>query len=182
MRISRRKFKPKPQRVFYAVNELIRQPQLRVIDENGEHVGVITTEEARRLAAERELDIVVIQPNAEPPVAKIVDFGKYKFEKEKEARKQKANAKTVEVKGIRLSVRIAPHDFDIRKEKALEFLEDGNKVKVEIILRGREKRFGDQARQVIEQFVSALNAATPVKIEQPVSKMGGQLTSIVGKA
>lgn len=182
MRISRRKFKPKPQKVFYAVNDLIRASQLRLIDENGEHVGVVSTEEARRLALERELDVVVIQPAAEPPVAKIVNFGKYKFEKEKEARKQKANAKSVEVKGVRLSLRIGQHDLEVRKEKAKEFLADGDKVKVEIILRGREKRFGELGKQVIEAFIVALNADVPVKTEQPVLRQGGQLTSIVGKA
>lgn len=182
MRISRKKFKPKQQRVVYAVNELIRHPLLRVIGDNNEHLGIISSDEARRIARERELDVVVIQPKAEPPVARIVDFGKYKFEQEKETRKQKANAKTVEVKGIRLSVRIAAHDMDIRKEKAKEFLAEGNKVKVEIILRGREKRFGDLAKEVIEKFIANLNADVPVRVEQPFQRQGGQLTSVVGKA
>ncbi len=135
-----------------------------------------------RLAAERELDLVVIQPKAEPPVAKIIDFGKYKFEQEKEARKQKAKQKTVEVKGIRLSARIGPHDIDIRKEQAKKFLEDGDKVKVEIILRGRERRHADLARQIIQDFITALNAEMPVRVDQPVQNQGGQLTSIVAKA
>jgi translation initiation factor IF-3 len=182
LRISRRKFKPKPQRIIYAVNDLIRHPMLRLVDEEGEHIGVVTTDEARRLAAEREMDVVVIQPTAEPPVAKIVDFGKYKFEKEKEARKQKASAKTVEVKGIRLSVRIGQHDLDVRKDKAKEFLDEGNKVKVEIILRGREKRFGDVAHEVMDKFIASLHAEMPVKVEQPFTRQGGQLTIVVGKA
>lgn len=182
LRISRRKFKPKPQKVFYAVNDLIREPQLRVIDDNGEHLGVISTEKAKQLAAEQELDLVVIQPKAEPPVAKITNFGRYKYEQEKEAKAQKAKAKTVEVKGVRLSVRIAAHDMNVRKEKAKEFLSDGDKVKVEIILRGREKRFGEQAARVIEQFIGMIKADMDVKVEQPISRQGGQLTSIIGKA
>ena len=135
-----------------------------------------------RLAAERELDLVVIQPKAEPPVAKIIDFGKYKYEQEKEARKQKAKQKTVEVKGIRLSARIGPHDIDVRKEQAKKFLDDGDKVKVEIILRGRERRHADLARQIIQDFITNLNKEMPVRIDQPVQNQGGQLTSIVAKA
>lgn len=168
--------------MVYSVNELIRFEQVRVIDENDEHLGVMPTAAAVLKAKERELDLVVIQPKAEPPVAKIVDFGKFKYEQDKEARKQKAKQKTVEVKGIRLSLRIAPHDMEVRKEKAKEFLAEGNKVKAEIILRGREKRFGDLAKKVIEEFVALLNKDVPIKVEQPVVRQGGQLTSIVGKA
>ena len=168
--------------MVYSVNELIRFEQLRVIDENNEHLGVMATPDAIKKAKERELDLVVIQPKAEPPVAKIVDFGKFKYEQDKEARKQKAKQKTVEVKGIRLSLRIAPHDMEVRKEKAKEFLDEGNKVKAEIILRGREKRFGDLAKKVIEEFIALLNKDVPIKVEQPVVRQGGQLTSIVGKA
>jgi translation initiation factor IF-3 len=182
LRISRKRFKPKPQKVMYSVNELIRFETVRVIDENDVHIGVMPTAEGIAMAKDRDLDLVVIQPKAEPPVAKIVEFGRYKFEQEKEARKQKANQKTVEVKGIRLSLRIAPHDMEVRKEKAKEFLADGNKVKAEIILRGREKRFGDLASQVINQFIALLNKDVPVKVEQPIMRQGGQITSIVGKA
>ena len=182
LRISRRRFKPKPQKVIYSVNELIRFAEVRVIDENDRHVGVLPIAEAIQKAKEKELDLVVIQPKAEPPVAKIVDFGKFKYEQDKEARKQKSKQKTVEVKGIRLSLRIAPHDMEVRKEKAKEFLAEGNKVKAEIILRGREKRFGELATKVIQEFIALLNKDVPVKVEQPVTRQGGQLTSIVGKA
>lgn len=182
MRISRRRFKPKPQRVLYAVNELIRFPEVRVIDENEVHLGVMPTTQAIQTAKERELDLVVIQPKAEPPVARIVEFGKFKYEQEKEARKQKAKQKTVEVKGIRLSVKIAQHDIDVRKEQAKKFLDQGDKVKVEIILRGREKRFSDIAGQVIQHFIIELGKEVPIKIDQPLTKQGGQLTSIVNKA
>ena len=182
LRISRRRFKPKPTTVIYAVNENIRFPELRVITDGGEHLGVLKTPEALQRAREMEQDLVIIQPKAEPPVAKIVDFGKYKYEKEKENRKQKAKAKNVEVKGIRLSVRIGAHDLEVRRDKAMTFLEDGDKVKIEIILRGREKRHGDLAEKIIHQFTASLNELMPVKVEQPITRQGGQLTSIVGKA
>lgn len=182
MRISRRRFKPKTPTVFYAVNENIRFPQVRVITEEGEHLGVLNTAEALQRAREREQDLVIIQPKAEPPVAKIIDFGKFKYEKDKETRKQKAKLKTVEVKGIRLSVRIGAHDLEVRRDQAQKFLENGDKVKIEIILRGRERRHGDLASQIIQQFTESLNQLMPVKVEQPISRQGGQLTSIVGKA
>jgi translation initiation factor IF-3 len=182
LRISRRRFKPKPVRVVHLVNDLIRFPQVRVIDENDQHLGVLDTQVAIQTARSRELDLVVIQPKAEPPVARIVDFGKYRYEQDKEARKQKAKQKSVEVKGIRLSVRIGQHDRDVRKEQAKKFLDDGDKVKVEIILRGREKGHGQLGIDVINEFIKVLNADMPVKIEQPITRQGGQLTAIVGKA
>jgi len=152
-----------------------------VITEDGEHLGILKTADALAKAREREQDLVIIQPKAEPPVAKIVDFGKFKYEKEKESRKQKAKLKTVEVKGIRLSVRIGAHDLDVRREQAKKFLENGDKVKIEIILRGRERRHGDLAQQIIHQFTESLNKLMPIKVEQPVARQGGQLTSIIGK-
>ncbi len=182
LRISRRRFKPKPTTVIYAVNENIRFPELRVITDEGDHLGVLKTPEALQKAREMEQDLVIIQPKAEPPVAKIVDFGKYKYEKEKENRKQKAKAKNVEVKGIRLSVRIGAHDLDVRRDQAKKFLEEGDKVKIEIILRGREKRHGDLAEKIIQEFAASLNQQLPIKTEQPITRQGGQLTSIVGKA
>lgn len=182
MRISRRKFKPKVQEVVYPVNERIRFPELRVITDTGEHLGIMPTGAAMAKAREMEQDLVVIQPKAEPPVAKIINFGKYKYEKDKEIRQQKTKQKTVEVKGIRISLRIAGHDMVVRKDQAKRFLDEGNKVKVEIILRGRERRHGDLASKVIKQFIDLVNAEMPVKTEQPITRQGGQLTSIIGKA
>lgn len=164
------------------VNENIRVPELRVITDEGEHLGIMSTQAALAIAKEREHDLVVIQPKSEPPIAKIIDYGKYKYEKDMEKKLQKAKQNNVEVKGLRLSVRIGQHDLEVRRHKAAEFLNDGDKVKVEIILRGRERRHGDLAQQVIEGFVAELNKEIPLKIEQPVLRQGGQLTSIVGKA
>ena len=182
LRISRRKFKPKTPQAVYYVNEQIRVPQVRVIDEDEGHIGILPTDQAIQMARGKDLDLVVIQPKAEPPIAKITEFGKYKYEEEKKQRQQKANQKTVEVKGIRLSLRIGDHDKDVRKEQAKRFMENGDKVKVEIILRGREKSHGDLARTVIENFIKDLNQEMPVKVEQPIVRQGGQLTSVVGKA
>jgi translation initiation factor IF-3 len=182
MRISRRKFKPKVQPTIYLVNELIRSPQVRLIGENGEHIGLISTSEALAKARTAELDLVVIQAKAEPPVAKIVDFGKYKYEQDKEMQKQKAKQKSVEIKGVRLSARISDHDMNVRKEQAKKFLEQGDKIKVEIILRGREKSHADLGMDNIRHFVDMINAEIPIKIEQPIARQGGQLTTILAKA
>ena len=182
MRISRRRFQPKQPLVIVPVNEKIRVPEVRVITDDGEHLGIMPTSKALQVARERDQDLVVIQPKSEPPVAKIIDFGKYRYEKDIEKKQQKAKQKTVEVKGIRLSVRIGQHDLDVRKEKAIEFLNGGDKVKVEIILRGRERRLGDLAKEVIEKFIAEINRQIPLKSEQPITRQGGQLTSIVGKA
>lgn len=164
------------------MNENIRAPELRVIVDGEGHLGTMPRDEALAMARERELDLVVIQPKTEPPIAKIIDFGKFKYEKDKQTRQQKAKQKTVEVKGVRLSVRIGTHDLSVRKEQAKKHLEKGDKIKVEIILRGRERRHGDLARQVIENFVASLNEDIPVKTEQPATRQGGQLTCIIAKA
>jgi translation initiation factor IF-3 len=181
MRISRyRKFQ-KPAEPLFKANEHIRAPEVRVIDENAKNVGVLPLAEALALARERGYDLVEVMPNAAPPIAKFLDYGQFKYEKEKEARKQKAHAHKVEVKGVRLSIRIGDHDRDVRLEKAKEFLEGGDRVQVEIILRGREKQFGDLARQVIDKFVAGLDASVGVKIDQPFTRQGGRLTVVVAK-
>ena len=182
MRISRRRFKPKPAKIIYLLNEKIRYPELRVVDDDDGHLGIMPTPQALELARERELDLVVIQPKAEPPVAKITDFGRYKYEKEKAVRQQKAHSKQVEIKGVRLSLRIGDHDKEVRKKQAVKFLENGDKVKIEIILRGRERRHGDLGSQVIEGFIEELRGEMAIEVDQPVQRQGGRLTSIIRKS
>jgi translation initiation factor IF-3 len=110
-----------------------------------------------------------------------LDFGQFKYQKEKEARAQKAHAKKVEVKGMRLSVKMGEHDLNIRKEQALEFLADGNKLKIEIMLRGREKEHGDLAFQRIADFLKGLEATYQLNIEQATTRAGGNVSTIVGR-
>ena len=181
MRISRyRKFQ-KPAEPQYRANEHIRVPEVRVIDENAKNVGVIPTAEALVMARERGYDLVEVMPNAVPPIAKFLDWGQFKYEKEKEARKQKAHAHKVEVKGIRLSLRIGAHDRDVRLDKAKEFLDGGDRVQVEVILRGRERQFMELAKQVMDGFIKGLDEAVGVKIDQPFARQGGRLTVVVAK-
>ena len=150
---------------------------MRLIDENGEQVGVVPTEQALQLARERELDLVEIVPNTRPPVAKIMDFGKYQYQKAKEEQQQRAKQKKTEVKGIRLGLRTDEHDLDVRKKQAEKFLAQGNKVKIEIRLRGREKAHQPLAREILQNFI--LSITTPNKIEQEIKKFPGGFNIII---
>lgn len=182
MRIHRhRQQKPKLNVPEFKVNEFIDSETLRVIDEHDEMLGVIPTAKALELAQSRELDLVEVSPKAVPPVAKLLNYGQFRYQKEKEAKKQKAQSKEVEVKGIRLSLRIADGDFNVRLASAKKFMEEGNKIRIEMILRGREKGHGDLASEIIERFITALRAYFPLRIEQTVKRMGGRVTAIVAR-
>lgn len=167
---------------MYRCNEQIRAPQVRVIDADGKNLDVINTEEAIKLAHQKELDLVEVHPKAQPPIARIMDYGQFKYQKEKEARKLRARQHKVEVKGLRLSVRISDHDLGIRIKQAKKFLESGDKVKVEIVLRGRERRHPDLAKNQIQEFIKKLNDELEVKTEQPVAKQGNMVSALVAKA
>jgi len=184
MRISRRRRHRKPQVVepIYRCNELIRAPQIRVIDSDGSNLDIMDTSAAIKLAQEKELDLVEVHPKANPPIAKIMDYGQFKYQKEKEARKLRANQHKVEVKGLRLSVRISDHDRGIRIKQAKKFLESGDKVKVEIVLRGRERRHPDLAKEQIQEFINKLNSELEVKTEQATAKQGNMVSALVAKA
>lgn len=171
----RRKFrrpKPKPKLELYRTNEKILSPEVRVITENGDMLGVMPTTEALAKAQEMEMDLVEVSPKAQPPVVKIADYGKMKYKAEKLASKQKVKQKKTEVKDIRLSLRISPHDLDMRYTQGLKFLQKGNKLKIEIILRGREKQLKDKAREIMDNFVRRLEQeeSIDVTVEQPLTR------------
>ncbi len=182
MRIHyRRKQYQKPTGVDYRANERIHVPEVRVIDEEGKFLGVLKIADAIAIAQEREMDLVEVSPKENPPVCKILDFGAFKYQKEKEKKAQKAHAKQVEVKGIRLSVKMGVHDLDVRKTQAIGFLEDGDKIKIEIMLRGREKAHGELAEQRIRAFMAEIEKKYLLYIEQPVTRQGGNVSAIVGR-
>ena len=134
------------------INEQIRDKEVRLIDENGEQLGIIAGKEAQAMADEKRLDLVKIAPGAKPPVCRIMDYGKYKFDqakKEKEARKKQ---KTVDVKELRLSPSIDIHDVQVKVKKAIEFLKDGDKVKISIRFRGREIGHSRAGLLILENF------------------------------
>lgn len=165
----------------FRANDAIRVPEVRVVDSEGKPLGVMKTFDALRMAREQELDLVEVAPTAVPPVCRIIDYGQFKYQKEKEQRAKKTHARKVEVKGVRLSVKIGEHDLNIRKQKAKEFLDSGQKLKIEIILRGREKAHSDIAMQRIEGFISDLKESYDIFVEQPVKRQGGNVSAIIGR-
>ena len=182
MRIHRHRVrKPKFEVTKYNANEQIKALQVRVIDQEAKPLGVMDTVAAIEKARALGFDLVEVSPKAEPPVCRFIDYGTFKYQKEKEARKAKAQSKEVEVKGIRLSLRIGEHDLGVRKKQAEGFLERGDKLKVEIVLRGREKAHADVAREVINRFLVMIREKYPIRIEQPLSSQAGRLTVIVAR-
>ena len=182
MRISHRRPKwKKQQQKRHQTNQYIRVPQVRLIDETGQNFGVVDTARALTMAREKGLDLVEVSPKAQPPVAKIVDYSKLKYQEEKERRKEKAKQKKVEVKGIRLSLRISEHDKEVRMKQAEKFLGQGDKVKLEMILRGRERQHKNLAREIVNKFITEINESTPINIEQPLSIQGNKLFVLIAK-
>lgn len=133
------------------------------------------------LAQERGFDLVEVSPVADPPVCRIMDYGAYQYQQEKKERKQKAKQKKVEIKGIRLSLKIAPHDLEMRKNQSVKFIEKGNKVRIELILRGRERAHLDRAKETMEKFVEMISESVSVYEEQSFSKQGGRLSMLISK-
>ncbi|MBI5913732.1 translation initiation factor IF-3 [Candidatus Azambacteria bacterium] len=164
------------------MNHFINVPELRVIDENGENLGVLPTHKALGIAEERGFDLVEVNPVAQPPIAKILNYGQFKYEKEKELKKQKSRSTEVEIKGIRLSTRIGAGDRAVRLKQAGEFLKEGNKVKIEIILKGREHQFSHLANEVILQFVDSVKQIVPCHIEQDLTRQGGKISLVITKS
>ena len=182
MRISRRK--PRPGQVpvkRHYINTQIRAPQVRLIDELGQNVGIVETTKAMAMAHERGLDLIQVSPLANPPVVRIVDYSKMRYEEEKERRKERAKQHKVEVKGIRLSLRISEHDREVRLKQAERFLGQRDKVKIEIILRGRERRHVDAAREIVSVFIRSLNDLVPVVTEQATQVQGGKVSALVAR-
>jgi len=174
---NKRRTKQEQQR--FRINERIRVPRVMVIDENGASLGELSIADAIAAARESGLDLVEVQPKAVPPICKILDYGQFQYEQEKHRQKQKAKQKKVEVKGIRLSLRIGEHDKETRRAQAAKFLEQGHKVKLDIVLRGRERAHTDQGKEIMESFAKSLG--DDVIIEQPFSRQGGRLSLIIAK-
>ncbi|MFZ6015345.1 MAG: translation initiation factor IF-3 [Patescibacteria group bacterium] len=168
-------------KIKYRYNEQIRVPEVRVIDDEGQALGVMPTRQALSLAEEKGFDLVEVSPKANPPVCKLLDYGAFKYQKEKEMKQQKAHAKKVEVKGIRLSVKIGSGDLETRLKQAIKFLEEGQKLKIEIILRGREKAHGDLAMAKIQDFINKISKEYELFTEQPPKRQGGNISAIIGR-
>ena len=147
------------------VNHKIRSREVRVVDSEGEQLGVMPLEEALRLAQEKNLDLVNVAPQARPPVCRIMDFGRYKYEQSKRDKEARKKQKTTAVKEVKMRPGIDEHDFQVKKRNALRFLENGDKVKVTIIFRGRQITHPELGRKQCQKMASELEEVATVERE-----------------
>ena len=151
------------------INEEIRDREVRVIGPDGAQLGIMSAQKALDLALSKNLDLVKIAPQATPPVCKIIDYGKYRFEQAKREKEARKNQRIVEIKEVRLSLNIDTHDFETKVGPAMRFLKEGNKVKASIRFRGREMGHPEQGSEVMKRFAEALaeiaNVEKPAKLE-----------------
>lgn len=153
----------KPNRDLPTINERIRFPQIRVIDTDGSMLGVLTPREALRMAEEKELDLVLVSDKADPPVCRIMDYGKFKFEQEKKAREQRKKQHTSDVKEVKMRYKIEDHDYNVRVNQAERFLKAGDKVKATIMFRGREIQHSDLAETLLMRMANDLQELAEVQ-------------------
>ncbi|MBX9692796.1 MAG: translation initiation factor IF-3 [Cyanobacteria bacterium] len=145
-----------PKRELPLLNERIRVREVRLIDEEGGQVGIVPTRQAVGMAKEKGLDLFLVQPDANPPVAKIMDYGRYKFEQDKKAREARKKQHQADVKEIKMRYKIEDHDYQVKLRKAQEFLTHGDKIKVVTMLRGRELQHSDMAMDLMNKFFDEL--------------------------
>lgn len=159
------------------MNEEIRAKEIRVISDDGEQLGILLTKDALNLAEEKEMDLVVISPNAAPPVCKIMDFGKYVYEQQKKEKEAKKKQKVINIKEIRLSATIEDHDITIKSNNARKFLLDGDKVKVTVRFRGREIENSKVGHKILNSFVEKLG--DDCVVEKPAKQEGRNMILIL---
>ena len=154
---------------------MIRVREVRLIDDEGNQLGIVPTQEALRMAKDKDLDLVEVSPNANPPVCKILDFGKYRFEQEKKLRESKKNQKVLKLKEIRMQPKIGSGDLDTKAKHVQEFLNEGDKVKLTVRFRGRELAHTELGFDVLNEVLKRLTSA--YNIDKP-AKMDGKMMSI----
>lgn len=155
----------------FLLNEEIREKELRVVSDQGEQLGILSSKEALRIAEEKELDLVMISPNAKPPVCKIMDFGKYIYEQQKKDKEAKKKQKVVNLKEVRLSPNIEEHDIEIKAANARKFLLAEDKVKVTVRFRGREADYSHTGAKILKVFLSLVE---DVCIVEKLPKLEGR--------
>jgi translation initiation factor IF-3 len=146
------------------VNDRIRIPEVRLVDQDGKQVGVVATAEAKRIAAEAGLDLVEVAPTARPPVCRIMDYGKYKYEQAKKAKESKKKQHTVSFKEMRYRPKIDQHDFDFKTRHVRQFLEEGNKVRCFVLFRGRERARTEFGARVLDRVAEELKDVANVEV------------------
>ena len=162
-----------PQQSLQQINDAIRDKEVRVVSETGEQLGIMSSMQALRMAESQNLDLVKIAPMAKPPVVKIMDYGKFRFEQSRREKEARKTQRMVELKAIEISVGIARHDLDFKVGHAVKFLEQGHKVKVFIKLRGRQMAHSNLAADRMREFAALCEAAGA--IEKPPKLEGRQM-------
>ncbi|HIK33540.1 MAG TPA: translation initiation factor IF-3 [Oscillatoriales cyanobacterium M59_W2019_021] len=145
------------------INERIRFPKIRAIDSDGSQLGIMAPSEALRIAEEKELDLVLVSENADPPVCRIIDYGKYKFEQERKKKEAKKKQHSAEVKEVKMRYTIEEHDYNVRLKNASRFLKAGDKVKATIMFRGREIQHTDLAESLLKRLAADLEEVAEVQ-------------------
>lgn len=163
-----------PQKHYYRINYQITSPQIRLLSEDGKQIGIVSKIEALQKAKELGIDVVEITANANPPVAKLIDYKKFKYQEAKKERESKKTQKNVGVKEVRIRPFIGQHDFDTRVKQSREFLDDGNQVKVNCVFKGRELARKEFGNIVLRKFITAVQ---PVRIVRDIH-MEGRVMSI----
>ena len=158
------------------INEQIRDREVRLISQDGEQLGIMSAREAMKIAMEAELDLVKIAPGAKPPVCKIIDYGKYKYEQTRKEKEAKKKQRTVEIKEVRLSPNIDKNDLNTKVNNARKFISKGNKVKVTLRFRGREMAHVQQSRHILDDFAELLSDIASV---EKAAKLEGRNMSMV---
>ena len=159
------------------INEQIRDREVRVIGEDGQVIGIMSSRDALKLAKEAELDLVKIAPQAKPPVCKIMDYGKYRYELQKKDKEAKKNQKTIRVKEIKMSPTIEEHDLKVKTSQAVKFLEGGDKVKVSVRFRGRQMGHVEQGKEVLNWFFDEIKDYA--QIDKPAKLEGRNMVMYV---
>ncbi len=172
---------PSPHLKKPLINRQIRDREVRVVDETGKQLGVMGLEKALQEAEERRLDLIQVTEKVTPPVCKIMDYGKYLYQEKKKEKQATKKQKSGELKGIRLGFNISQHDMETRAKQAEKFLKEGDKVRLEMILRGREKALGNFAREKINKFLEVLQPLIPYKVERELKREPRGFSMIIAK-
>ncbi|MEQ9549777.1 translation initiation factor IF-3 [Coleofasciculus sp. G2-EDA-02] len=165
------------QRDLPQINERIRYPKIRAIDTDGTQLGIIAPQEALRIAEEKELDLVLVSDKADPPVCRIVDYGKYKFEQEKKAREARKKQHTADVKEVKMRYKIDDHDYQVRVNAAERFLKSGDKVKATITFRGREIQHANLAEDLLKRM--AMDLQDVAEVQQAPKREGRNMMMLL---
>lgn len=160
----------------YRVNDRIRAKMVRLVFEDGEHVGIVSHEDALKQAQERGQDLVEIAPDADPPVCKVMDYGKFKYRQKK--RKQKQKSSKSELKEIRIGLSTEEHDLQFKADRVIEFLQEHNKVLISMRLAGREKAYGEQAKERMSEFAKRFEEVGKIE-RRPTRESAGRVTMLL---